>query len=165
MELLGASCSHLRWFIPRPLQHRQALALALAAFLPDFAAPRPTQKPSSTRMELWSKNHIAFLHPTTSGGIQGRQTSPTSHVLLQGELAGKQQQPEPKHAFAGTGRATQTPLAPGHESLPHSQEKSSLQKGPCQGSHEGSVRGMSNTDPVSKAASHCPCPEKLSVRC
>lgn len=36
--------------LPRPLQHCQTLALA--ASLPDFAAPRPTQKPSSTRMEL-----------------------------------------------------------------------------------------------------------------
>lgn len=56
-------------------------ALALGAFLHDFAAPWPTQKLFFfTKRELWSKNHIAFLYSAPREVLQ----------LLQ-----------PKYVFAG----------------------------------------------------------------
>lgn len=87
--ILLPQMGQLQLVLPRLLQ--RCHALALGAFLPGFAAPQPTQKPFSgkKKKELWSKNHVAFLYPAPSGAIQGRQTSPTSHGLLQGEQAGK----------------------------------------------------------------------------
>lgn len=79
--------------------------------------------------------------------------SPTSHGLLWGEQGGKYQLPEPKYTFASMRGATQIPSAwEQHAPIPHSWEKSSLQKGPHQRNYYKSLMSTSNTNPIFKEA-------------